>query len=212
MEGTRYPKPRHPWKRGTPWSLRPWNARPASIGVVAGRRYYSPGIGRWTSRDPIGERGGASLYCFVLNGPVMSSDVLGRALFIGCSSAQQVVLQAGLTNVCTKIIDQNAGLRCCLGAGGVGNSRGLAECLRRKCSAASGITFVCEPATGRCASACAWTKPWGRRIHICPLYWQAGCALGSEMEGYIIAHELAHTCFGTERKAGLVEECVSFLK
>jgi hypothetical protein len=44
---------------------------------VAGSRYYSPGLGRWASRDPIGERGGAHLYAFALNVPVAHIDTLG---------------------------------------------------------------------------------------------------------------------------------------
>jgi RHS repeat-associated protein len=42
-----------------------------------GFRYYSPELGRWVSRDPIGERGGRNLYCFVKNSPVFSIDLLG---------------------------------------------------------------------------------------------------------------------------------------
>jgi RHS repeat-associated protein len=43
-----------------------------------GYRYYSSGTGRWVSRDPIGERGGASLYAFVRNCPAYMVDPLGR--------------------------------------------------------------------------------------------------------------------------------------
>jgi hypothetical protein len=45
---------------------------------VAGSRYYSPGLGRWTSRDPANEEGGGpALYAFLANGSVCSVDVLG---------------------------------------------------------------------------------------------------------------------------------------
>ncbi len=43
-----------------------------------GYRYYAPGLGRWTSRDPIGERGGVGLYVAVANGPTYGTDVLGH--------------------------------------------------------------------------------------------------------------------------------------
>ncbi|MEN3943017.1 RHS repeat-associated core domain-containing protein [Prosthecobacter sp. SYSU 5D2] len=43
-----------------------------------GYRYYSPEMGRWISRDPIGERGGINLYGMVHNDPVNRVDVLGR--------------------------------------------------------------------------------------------------------------------------------------
>ncbi|MCS7090622.1 MAG: RHS repeat-associated core domain-containing protein [Limisphaera sp.] len=40
-------------------------------------RAYSPSLGRWLSRDPIGERGGKNLYAFVANDPRNHVDVLG---------------------------------------------------------------------------------------------------------------------------------------
>ncbi|MDD5678394.1 MAG: hypothetical protein PHW60_10455 [Kiritimatiellae bacterium] len=39
-----------------------------------GYRYYSPALGRWLSRDPIGEYGGENLYRFVGNRPVDRLD------------------------------------------------------------------------------------------------------------------------------------------
>ena len=42
-----------------------------------GYRYYSPTQGRWLSRDPIGERGGANLYGIVDNNPVNHFDAFG---------------------------------------------------------------------------------------------------------------------------------------
>jgi len=42
-----------------------------------GFRFYAPLLGRWISRDPIGERGGAHLYGFVSNSPVNFADFLG---------------------------------------------------------------------------------------------------------------------------------------
>ena len=69
--------------------------RPGNTGVVAGRRYYSPGLGRWISRDPIGERGhrlsaapgqrtrvlavdGGHAYLALLNRPTGAVDALGE--------------------------------------------------------------------------------------------------------------------------------------
>jgi len=43
-----------------------------------GYRYLDPSTGRWPSRDPIGESGGANLYGFVGNEPVGRWDRLGR--------------------------------------------------------------------------------------------------------------------------------------
>jgi RHS repeat-associated protein len=42
-----------------------------------GYRYYLPKLGRWPSRDPIGERGGLNLYGFVGNDGANSTDYLG---------------------------------------------------------------------------------------------------------------------------------------
>jgi RHS repeat-associated protein len=43
-----------------------------------GRRYYSPRLGRWISRDPIEEQGGLNLYGFVKNSPMNWIDALGQ--------------------------------------------------------------------------------------------------------------------------------------
>ena len=42
-----------------------------------GLRSYSPGLGRWMSRDPIEEDGGPNLSCFVVNDPVCRQDADG---------------------------------------------------------------------------------------------------------------------------------------
>lgn len=45
--------------------------------IYYGFRYYAPRIGRWLSRDPIGERGGLGLYSYVGNDPTNHTDFLG---------------------------------------------------------------------------------------------------------------------------------------
>ena len=47
--------------------------------IYYGYRYYSPKLGRWISRDPLGEAGGINLYGFVRNNPVHRYDPLGLA-------------------------------------------------------------------------------------------------------------------------------------
>jgi RHS repeat-associated protein len=42
-------------------------------------RYYSPELGRFVSRDPIGYFGGINLYAYVYNRPVLLTDALGLA-------------------------------------------------------------------------------------------------------------------------------------
>lgn len=46
--------------------------------VESGYRYYNPQLGRWLSRDPIGERGGINLYHFLCNNPQNDVDPLGE--------------------------------------------------------------------------------------------------------------------------------------
>ncbi|GAK58230.1 YD repeat protein [Candidatus Vecturithrix granuli] len=47
--------------------------------VYYGYRFYSPALGRWTTRDPLGEHGGLNLYAFVGNNPVNWVDPWGLA-------------------------------------------------------------------------------------------------------------------------------------
>ncbi len=42
-----------------------------------GKRYYSPELGRWLNRDPIGEDGGVNVYGFVGNTSIATYDLLG---------------------------------------------------------------------------------------------------------------------------------------
>ena len=45
-----------------------------------GLRFYSPNLGRWLNRDPIGQKGGLHLYGFVRNAPLLAVDSDGRGL------------------------------------------------------------------------------------------------------------------------------------
>jgi RHS repeat-associated protein len=44
---------------------------------MAVRRFYDPNLGRWLSRDPIGEQGGINLYGYVANSPTVLTDPTG---------------------------------------------------------------------------------------------------------------------------------------
>jgi RHS repeat-associated protein len=46
-----------------------------------GYRFYSPDLGRWINRDPIGERGGINLYGMVRNNAISRWDKLGNLDF-----------------------------------------------------------------------------------------------------------------------------------
>ena len=54
--------------------------------VYYGYRYYSPAMGRWMSRDPIGERGGGNLSLFVGNDAIGGTDLLGLR---GCDRSKE---------------------------------------------------------------------------------------------------------------------------
>ena len=45
--------------------------------VSFGYRFYAPELGRWLTRDPLGEAGGLNLYAFVGNNPVNWVDPWG---------------------------------------------------------------------------------------------------------------------------------------
>jgi RHS repeat-associated protein len=50
----------------------------ADVGLnYYGYRFYSPSIGRWVNRDPLGEMGGINLYGFVQNNPFNLFDPWG---------------------------------------------------------------------------------------------------------------------------------------
>ena len=46
-------------------------------------RYYSPILGRWLTRDPIGYQGGINLYGYVGSGPVGDVDATGTQISFG---------------------------------------------------------------------------------------------------------------------------------
>ena len=59
----------------------PENPQPAHARATSGLRFYNPGLGRWISRDPIGEEGGVALFAFVGNSPSSAFDPDGRSAF-----------------------------------------------------------------------------------------------------------------------------------
>jgi RHS repeat-associated protein len=61
---------------------------PGSPVKERGHRFYSPAVGRWLSRDPIGKGGGANLYSFVKNGVVRLVDSDGRSVFVRVTWAE----------------------------------------------------------------------------------------------------------------------------
>ena len=66
---------------------------PGSPVKERGYRFYNPVIGRWVSRDPIAERGGKNMNCFVRNEPVKNKDRLGKNVWI------EILIHIGLDQV-----------------------------------------------------------------------------------------------------------------
>ena len=65
----------------------------SEVGVVSYlMRFYSPGLGRWLSRDPIGEEGGENLYAFCKNNPVFNADINGESIRVQQSGKQITVV------------------------------------------------------------------------------------------------------------------------
>jgi|GEM_PF-1400996 len=48
-------------------------------------RVYDPDLGRWLSRDPIGEKGGVNLYNYVINDPINNKDPNGDNAVFGAA-------------------------------------------------------------------------------------------------------------------------------
>jgi len=58
--------------------------------VYYGFRYYSPGLGRWMSRDPGKEAASLNLFAFVANQPVSLSDGLGDEIAVTKTAADML--------------------------------------------------------------------------------------------------------------------------
>ena len=59
-------------------------------------RYYSPELGRWLSRDPIGENGGWNLYNYVKNSPQLYYDIFGLKNESHCPKTQVYLIGGAL--------------------------------------------------------------------------------------------------------------------
>lgn len=62
--------------------------------IHASYAFYESQEGRWTSRDPIEEKGGENLYAFCSNSPMSNSDKLGRNVTLTTGNKNASLLQA----------------------------------------------------------------------------------------------------------------------
>lgn len=77
-----------------------------------GLRYYSPELGRWINRDPIGEKGGVNVYGFVGNVPIDWIDLLGLVAHVVNNTSFRVfiVYNAWLSDDCIEYIEDVEGI------------------------------------------------------------------------------------------------------
>ena len=75
-------------------------------------RFLHPQLGRWLSRDPIGEDGGWNIYGYVQNIPIVAIDALGLKTYLSkaqCEQALNTIENQGCNKI---IIDKIAGHGC----------------------------------------------------------------------------------------------------
>ena len=81
--GSRHSRTRHRTKSGTAQTSQRARLAPSRTALWvsgmqhSGWRYYTPGLGRWLSRDPIGENGGVNLLAIAANDAVGRVDAVG---------------------------------------------------------------------------------------------------------------------------------------
>jgi RHS repeat-associated protein len=70
-----------------------------------GYRYYLPSLGRWASRDPLGERGGVNVYSFLSANPIARIDRLGLDFWNGgeISGEYDEVISRGSQQLGTRV-------------------------------------------------------------------------------------------------------------
>ncbi|MCP5508043.1 MAG: RHS repeat protein [Chlamydiales bacterium] len=64
----------------TPWRFSSKRHDPESSFIYFGRRYYDPQLGRWISKDPLGNPDGPNRYAYVHNNPLIHVDLYGLCL------------------------------------------------------------------------------------------------------------------------------------
>ena len=73
-----------------------------------GYRYYSPRLGRWISRDPIGEMSGVNLFAYALNSPFSLVDPIGLSV-VGLCECADLIEEAGISSWSAEYVQEYAG-------------------------------------------------------------------------------------------------------
>jgi RHS repeat-associated protein len=71
-------------------------------------RYYGPGSGRWTTRDPLGQSFGLNMYEYAISNPVNYADPHGLGFLEDCNAAMDLLKQK--YNEAKQLLDQAAGI------------------------------------------------------------------------------------------------------
>jgi len=96
-------------------------------------RNYSPGVGRWISRDPMGMVDGPNVYSYVASNPVRNYDRLGLVTVRGCGCGN-------LGHLVNRAISR---LRANVAAGCLGGSQTLKKCVQSRLAPGSNLSVEC---------------------------------------------------------------------
>lgn len=144
-----------------------------------GYRYYSPGLGRWASRDPAGEWGGLGLYICAGNRSVDYVDVLGLiGAAMNCTGPE--FKSEALTEQCNAAAEKvtNPGLR---------------NCIKNRCNSQTSIVRC-----GRCDECkdktLLGTNPVDPALNGLIVICTANIAISPFPVADVLVHEFAHEC------------------
>lgn len=162
-------------------------------------RPYSPSSGRWLSRDPLGEKGGANLFRFVQNCPTSFIDPLG----LYSIDNQGNFPTDDVVKINRKLVDA-----CSKRFGNLVTDTGcLRDCIKKMCSEGK---VVLSPETPKHVANGEWVKTLGKpgapgsnpgKCNTITLYPKNG---NSDTDwGGVAIHESAHCCGWKHNQPGL---------